>query len=255
MHDFWRISLAIPPSRSRSVRLCYKNARSVTSGLRGRIGATVQPGAAMTVQGDEPGRSRSGFSIGVRSRPDAANEVQFVRCPRGAVGVDEGHADKARNRLAVCSIRAIPQRRHGARSKPPWTPTLRVYQGSLHESALSVRHPGRSMNGLRAGMSAPSLMAAARVAAGVTSLTCQEPTFTGPLPNRRSRPRPCEKTIAANHWAIYCRCARLRHCEDFGCTILRAIGLLVFITVVTFHTASTLCGHSCQRPSPGAEAH
>jgi hypothetical protein len=26
------------------------------------------------------------------------------------------------------------------------------------------------------------------VAAGVTSLTCQEPTFTGPLPNRRSRP-------------------------------------------------------------------
>jgi len=43
------------------------------------------------------------------------------------------------------------------------------------------------MNGLRAGMSAPPLMAAARVAAGVTSLTCQEPTFTGPLPNRRSR--------------------------------------------------------------------
>ena len=59
--------------------------------------------------------------------------------------------------------------------------------GSLHESALSVRHLGRSMNGLRAGMSAPPLMAAARVAAGVTSLTCQEPTFTGPLPNRRSR--------------------------------------------------------------------
>jgi hypothetical protein len=26
-----------------------------------RIGATVQPGTAMTVQGDEPGRSRSGF--------------------------------------------------------------------------------------------------------------------------------------------------------------------------------------------------
>ena len=59
--------------------------------------------------------------------------------------------------------------------------------GPLHESALSVRHLGRSMNGLRAGMSAPPLMAAARVAAGVTSLTCQEPTFTGPLPNRRSR--------------------------------------------------------------------
>ena len=43
---------------------------------------------------------------------------------------------------------------------------------------------------LRAGMAAPPLMAAARVAAGVTSLTCQEPTFTGPLPNRRSRPFP-----------------------------------------------------------------
>ena len=50
--------------------------------------------------------------------------------------------------------------------------------------------------------------------------------------------RQCEKTIAANHWAIYCRCAGLRHCEHFGCTILRAIGLLVFIRVVTFHTAS-----------------
>jgi hypothetical protein len=51
--------------------------------------------------------------------------------------------------------------------------------GSLHESALSVRHLGRSMNGLRAGMSAPPLMAAARVAAGVTSLTCQQPTCAG----------------------------------------------------------------------------
>jgi diamine N-acetyltransferase len=44
------------------------------------------------------------------------------------------------------------------------------------------------MIGLRAGISAPSLMAAARVAAGVTSQRCQEPRFTGPLPNRRSRP-------------------------------------------------------------------
>src|SRR5208282_1474239 len=65
-----------------------------------------------------------------------------------------------------------------------------IIQGSLHESALSVRHLGRNMNGLRAGIFAPPLMAAARVAAGVTSLTCQEPTFTGPLPNRRSRPFP-----------------------------------------------------------------
>jgi hypothetical protein len=35
MRHFWRISSAISPSRSRSVRLCAKNARSVTSG-RGR---------------------------------------------------------------------------------------------------------------------------------------------------------------------------------------------------------------------------
>ena len=47
----------------------------------------------MTVQGDEPGRSRSGFSVnGVWSRSDAANEVQFVRRPRRAARVDEGHA-------------------------------------------------------------------------------------------------------------------------------------------------------------------
>lgn len=32
----------------------------------------------------------------------------------------------APKRLTVCSIRTIPQRRHGARSKPTWTPTLRA---------------------------------------------------------------------------------------------------------------------------------
>jgi hypothetical protein len=32
MRHFWRISWAVASSRSRSVRLCYKNARSVTSG-------------------------------------------------------------------------------------------------------------------------------------------------------------------------------------------------------------------------------
>ena len=31
---------------------------------------------------------------------------------------------------------------------------------------------------------------------------------------------------------------RPRHCEDFGYIILRAIGLLVFVRVLTFHTAS-----------------
>jgi hypothetical protein len=36
MRHFWRISLAIAPSRSRSVSLCYKNARSVTSGQPGK---------------------------------------------------------------------------------------------------------------------------------------------------------------------------------------------------------------------------
>jgi hypothetical protein len=37
MHRFWRISSAIAPSRSRSVRLCYTNARSVTSGRKALI--------------------------------------------------------------------------------------------------------------------------------------------------------------------------------------------------------------------------
>jgi hypothetical protein len=91
--------------------------------------------------------------------------------------------------------------------------------GPLHESALSVRHLGRSMNGLRAGMSAPPVIAAARVAAGVTSLTCQEPTFTGPLPNRRSPRRGWAQRGDANvsvadrvqlrpaAWARFCWCA------------------------------------------------
>jgi hypothetical protein len=54
---------------------------------------------------------------------------------------------------------------------------------------------------------------------------------------------PCEKTIVANHWDIYCHCAGRRHCEDFGCAILKAIGLLVFVRVETFHTASVDSRH------------
>jgi len=44
--------------------------------------------------------------------------------------------------------------------------------------------------------------------------------FTTIVANGRDGWRPCEKTIAGNHWAIYCRCAGLWHCEHFGCTIL-----------------------------------
>src|SRR5262249_7619828 len=51
-------------------------------------------------------------------------------------------------------------------------------------------------------------------------------------------PRPCEKTIAAYRWAIYCRRGFLRHGEDFGHTIIRAIGLLIFVRVKTFHTGA-----------------
>src|SRR5215813_12700607 len=61
--------------------------------------------------------------------------------------------------------------------------------------------------------------------------------------------RLCEKTIVANQWAIYCRCARRRRGEDFGYTILRAIGLLVFVKVMTFHTASV---ESCHSPAIGS---
>jgi hypothetical protein len=39
IHHFWRISSPIALSRSRSVRLCYKNARSVTSGQIAHSGA------------------------------------------------------------------------------------------------------------------------------------------------------------------------------------------------------------------------
>jgi len=59
-------------------------------------------------------------------------------------------------------------------------------------------------------------------------------------PSVRKGSRPCEKTIAAIHCAIYCRWLGPRHVEDFRCTTLRAIGLLVFIRGMTFHTASPL---------------
>ena len=71
-----------------------------------------------------------------------------------------------------------------------------LYPGSLQESALSVRHLGRSMHGLRAGTSAAPLMTAARVAAGDTSLTCRLPTSGEPPlttavePSRSSRLMP-----------------------------------------------------------------
>jgi hypothetical protein len=45
----------------------------------------------------------------------------------------------------------------------------------------------------------------------------------------RFRTRPCEKTIAADHWAISRRCAGLWQDEDFGYAIPKAIGLLVFV--------------------------
>ena len=65
--------------------------------------------------------------------------------------------------------------------------------GSLHESALSVRHLGRSMNGLRAGMSVPPLMGAAR-ARGLSRRDAA-PASSGPVAGRyheADRPRaPC----------------------------------------------------------------
>jgi hypothetical protein len=66
-------------------------------------------------------------------------------------------------------------------------------EGSLHESARSVRHLG---HGLRAGMSAAPLMAAARVAAGVTSLKCQEPTFH-PVSIATARPHDANSSSRA----------------------------------------------------------
>ncbi len=99
-----------------------------------------------------------------------------------------------------------------AQRRPNCRARIGIRRGSLHESALSVRHLGRSMNGLRAGMAAPPLMAAARVAAGVTSLTCQEPTFTGPLPNRRSRPTAVTRLRPR-------RCRPMPHCRHSSPTV------------------------------------
>ena len=58
---------------------------------------------------------------------------------------------------------------------------------------------------------------------------------------------PCEKTIATNHWAIYCRCAGFWQDEDFGYTIPRAIGLLAFVEVITFHKASGISRRPCHQ--------
>jgi len=56
------------------------------------------------------------------------------------------------------------------------------------------------MNGLRAGMSAPPLMAAAQAAAGVKSLTCQEATFyrASPEPPQSTQLRHCPHAPGAS---------------------------------------------------------
>src|SRR5215472_16532014 len=42
-------------------------------------------------------------------------------------------------------------------------------------------------------------------------------TLVRTLGNRRDAPRPCEKKIAASHWAIYCRCTGLPHLCHSSC--------------------------------------
>jgi hypothetical protein len=64
--------------------------------------------------------------------------------------------------------------------------------------------------------------------------------------NDRIGARPCEKAIAANHWAISCRCMGLQQGKDFAHATRRAIGLLALIRVRTFHTASGM-GRHCYR--------
>jgi ABC-type transport system substrate-binding protein len=59
-----------------------------------------------------------------------------------------------------CHVSARDMRTHPIGTGPFKFVSFSPNEGSLHESALSVRHLGRSMNGLRAGMSAPRLMAA-----------------------------------------------------------------------------------------------
>ena len=92
-----------------------------------------------------------------------SSERLICRC-RGRIGPESDGA-------APTSTRSHKTSGHPGWPRRGWSRYAFCSEGSLHESALSVRHLGRSMNGLRAGMSAPPLMAAARVAAGVTSLT------------------------------------------------------------------------------------
>jgi hypothetical protein len=76
-------------------------------------------------------------------------DLPFAAEIEGEVVDVEPSASPAGEQLELRAIRLL--------AGSPFAP----YKGSLHESALSVRHLGRSMNGLRAGMSAPPLMAAA----------------------------------------------------------------------------------------------
>ena len=72
----------------------------------------------------------------------------------------------------VCSPQSVPA--NGSRHYARCGETQKLpCSGSLHESAPRVGHLGRSMNGPRASMSAPPLMTAPPVAAGVMSLTVE----------------------------------------------------------------------------------
>jgi len=52
--------------------------------------------------------------------------------------------------------------------------------------------------------------------------------------------RPYEKTIGTSDWAIYRRSACCGVAKSSNIPILRAIRLLDFVKVITFHTASVV---------------
>jgi hypothetical protein len=115
-----------------------------------RSGRYRRPGERHQHRALDAPRERSADSAsregGRRSRPR--------RCAGAPTGLRPRRARQGMKHITPATLRYLDER---------YCADL----GSLHESALSVRHVGRSMNGLCPGMSAAPLMAAARVAAGV----------------------------------------------------------------------------------------
>ncbi len=96
---------------------------------------------------------RSKAHLGVDSRTKLIQPVIVVQTlTDSAVTIAASYAAKA---YGIKTGALVREARRLCPAVIPVEANHRLYAGSLHESALSVRHLGRSMNGLRAGMAAP----------------------------------------------------------------------------------------------------